>query len=59
MTTTRQMLIVVVLSAVMLVLTLYGAFTEQTVYACHDKEKNPPDIQKLCNQLTKGQWWHK
>jgi hypothetical protein len=27
------------------------------VYACNDKEKNPPDVQKLCQQLTKYQWW--
>lgn len=59
MSSTRSMLIVMVLAAVMLGLTLYGAFAEQTVYACHDKEKNPPDVQQLCKQLTKGQWWHK
>ncbi len=45
------------MSAVMVFLTLYGAFTEQTVHACNDKEKNPPDVQKLCKQLTKHQWW--
>lgn len=53
----RLTLAVGVMSAVMVVLTLYGAFAEDTVYACSDKEKNPPDVQKLCKQLTKYQWW--
>lgn len=55
----RDSLIVAVLASVMLALTLYGAFAEQTVYACSDKEKNPPDVQKLCKRLTKHQWWSK
>ena len=55
----RQTLMVIVLATVMLVLILYGAFMEQSVYACHDKETNPPEIQQLCKRLTKGQWWHK
>ena len=29
------------------------------VYACSDKDWNPPEIQKHCAKLTKGQWWHK
>jgi hypothetical protein len=45
------------MSAVMAGLTLYGAFAETTVHACNDKEKNPPDVQKLCKRLTKHQWW--
>jgi hypothetical protein len=45
------------LASVMLVLTLYGAFANDTVHACNDKEKNPPDIQELCKRLTKHQWW--
>lgn len=57
MITTRQMLIVVVLATVMLSLTLYGAFYEDTVHQCGDKQNNPPDVQKLCKQLTKNQWW--
>jgi len=29
------------------------------VYACTtDKDKLPPDIQKQCKRLTRGQWWH-
>lgn len=29
------------------------------VYVCSDKKDNPPDVQKHCERLTKGQWWHK
>jgi hypothetical protein len=54
---TRVSLIVMLLASVMAVLTIYGAFAEQTVHACNDKEKNPPDVQKLCKRLTKHQWW--
>jgi hypothetical protein len=53
----RLTLSVIVMSAVMAGLTLYGAFAETTVHACNDKEKNPPDVQKLCKRLTKHQWW--
>ena len=53
----RLTLVVIVMSAVMVFLTIYGAFTEQTVHACNDKEKNPPDVQALCKRLTKHQWW--
>ena len=53
----RVSIVLTVLTAVMAVIWLYGAFSEQTVYACTDKEKNPPEIQKLCKQLTKHQWW--
>ena len=28
------------------------------VYACSDKENNPPDVQHQCKRLTRGQWWH-
>jgi hypothetical protein len=45
------------MSAVMLVLTLYGAFSGHTVYACSDGDKNPPDVIKHCKELTKNQWW--
>ena len=54
----RLTLAVIVMSAVMVFLTLYGAFTEQTVHQCSAKEKNPPDVQQLCKRLTRGQWWH-
>ena len=54
---TRVSLVVMLLASVMLVLTLYGAFANDTVHACNDKEKNPPDIQELCKRLTKHQWW--
>jgi hypothetical protein len=53
----RLTLAVIVMSAVMAVIWLYGALSEQTVHACNDKEKNPPDVQELCKQLTKNQWW--
>ena len=46
-----------VLGSVMAVLTLYGEFVEQTVFACSDGDKNPPDVIKQCKQLTKYQWW--
>jgi hypothetical protein len=36
---------------------LYNFFTPDKVYACADKERNPPDIQAQCQQLTKNQWW--
>jgi hypothetical protein len=29
------------------------------VFACSDKVLNPPEIQKQCLRLTKGQWWNK
>ena len=29
------------------------------VYVCSDKKANPPDVQKQCERLTTGQWWHK
>lgn len=28
------------------------------VYSCSDKKQNPPDVQKHCERLTRGQWWH-
>jgi hypothetical protein len=56
---TRVSLVLMLLASVMAVLTIYGAFTENTVYQCSDKEKNPPDVQQLCKRLTRGQWWHK
>ena len=34
-------------------------YPHSVVYSCSDKEKNPADVQKLCIQLTKGQWWSK
>ena len=34
-------------------------YPHSVVYACHEKETNPAEIQKLCERLTKGQWWHK
>lgn len=53
----RVLLVLVVMAVVVVVLTLYGAMSEQTVFSCSDKEKNPHDIQKLCKELTKSQWW--
>jgi hypothetical protein len=53
----RLTLAVIVLASVMGFLTLYGAFSGHSVHACHDKENNPPDIQKLCKELTQNQWW--
>jgi hypothetical protein len=53
----RVSIVLVILTAVMVVLTLYGAFAEDTVHACSDKEKNPPDVQQICKRLTKHQWW--
>lgn len=32
-------------------------YPHSVVYACSDKEKNPPDVQQLCKELTKAQWW--
>lgn len=32
-------------------------YPHSVVYACSDKESNPPDVQKLCKEWTKGQWW--
>jgi hypothetical protein len=34
-------------------------YPHSTVYACSDKESNPPDVQVLCQRLTQGQWWAK
>jgi hypothetical protein len=53
----RVSLVLIILAAVMMVLTLYGAFYEDTVHSCNDKELNPPEVQKICKQLTKHQWW--
>ena len=36
---------------------IYNLLTPDTVYSCADKERNPPDIQAQCKQLTKNQWW--
>ena len=36
---------------------IYNLLTPDTVYSCADKERNPPDIQAQCQQLTKNQWW--
>ena len=27
------------------------------VYSCSDKENNPPEVQRQCKRLTRGQWW--
>ena len=35
----------------------YVNMPKSVVYACHDKEMNPPEIQKMCQRLTKHQWW--
>jgi hypothetical protein len=45
------------MTAIMVVLTIYGGLSEDTVHACSDKEKNPPDVQQICKRLTKHQWW--
>ena len=36
---------------------MYTLLTSNTIYACADKERNPPEIQIQCKQLTKNQWW--
>ena len=54
---TRVSLVVMLLASVMAVIWLYGAFAEQTVFACSDGDKNPPDVIKQCKELTKNQWW--
>jgi len=53
----RVSIVLTVLTAVMAVIWIYGAFAEQTVFACSDVDKNPPEIQKICKRLTKHQWW--
>lgn len=45
---------------VMVFLIVYGAITEQAVYACSsDRDNLPIDVKIQCERLTKGQWWHK
>lgn len=46
-----------VLGIVMTFLIVYSVISEQQVYACADKEKNPIEVQMHCKQLTKNQWW--
>jgi len=53
----RVSIVLTVLTAAMVVIWLYGAFSEQTVFACSDGDKNPPDVIKQCKELTKNQWW--
>ena len=53
----RVSLVVIVLTAVMALIWLYGALSEPTVFACSDGDKNPPDVIKQCKELTKNQWW--
>ena len=53
----RVSLVLIVLASVMVSLWLYGATSEQTIYACNDVETNPPDVVKQCQHLTKHQWW--
>jgi len=36
-----------------------GLYLKGGVYACSDKEDNPPEIYKQCQRLTRGQWWAK
>jgi hypothetical protein len=47
------------MGVVFLVIVIQEQVPMNTVYACSDKEKNPPDVQAHCKQLTKGQWWSK
>lgn len=35
----------------------YYTYPRSVVYACSDKENNPADVRKLCERLTRGQWW--
>ena len=37
----------------------YYNYPHSIVYACSDKELNPPEIQQQCQKLTRGQWWSK
>jgi hypothetical protein len=34
-------------------------YPHSVVYSCSDKANNPTDVQKLCERLTRGQWWSK
>jgi hypothetical protein len=47
------------MGVVFLVIVIQEQVPMNTVYACSDKEKNPPDVQVHCKQLTRGQWWAK
>ena len=53
----RACLVLIVLSIVMVFLYVYAVVSEQSVYACADKDNNPIEIQTMCQQLTKNQWW--
>jgi hypothetical protein len=53
----RACLVLMVLGIVMTFLIVYSVISEQQVYACSDTDKNPPDVQLHCKQLTKNQWW--
>lgn len=53
----RVSIVLVIMTTVMLVIWIYGATAEQTVYACNDVDTNPPDVVKQCKHLTKYQWW--
>lgn len=53
----RACLVLIVLSIVMVFLYVYAVVSEQTVYACADKQNNPTEVQVMCQQLTKNQWW--
>ena len=53
----RACLVLIVLSIVMVFLYVYAVVSEQQVYACADKDRNPVDVQLHCQQLTKNQWW--
>jgi hypothetical protein len=37
----------------------FYSYPSSVVYACSDKQSNPPDVQLLCERLTQGQWWGK
>lgn len=46
-----------VFMAVVALVVIIDDATRTPVYACSDKEKNPPAVQEQCKNLTKGQWW--
>jgi len=45
------------MGAVFLAIVIQEQVPMTTIHACSDKEKNPPDVQVHCKQLTKNQWW--
>lgn len=53
----RVFLALMVFCYLALFMIVYNETTPNTVYACSDGDKNPPDVIAQCKQLTKYQWW--